>query len=187
MPMIIIGDLNSRLGALSGDHSGNLRGNVLEAHIRATDLEVINTRLPEPQMTFINHNGSSVVDLILAEPAAGVTILDFWVVKTNCTEEERDRTCLRSDHNAIECWISLPRTEGIVAKPRLRTPLLGTDDTARDEYHRLLGEGFKEWAEEAKRLLASNPNATTFEEATAALESLNDDFCSIVRDALEQS
>ncbi|KAJ2813116.1 hypothetical protein GGI24_006576, partial [Coemansia furcata] len=185
--MIIIGDLNSRLGALSGDHSENPRGNVLEAHIRATNLEVINTRLPEPQMTFVNHNGSSVVDLVLAEPAAGVTILDFWVVKTNCTEEERDRTCLRSDHNAIECRISLPRTEGIVAKPRLRTPLLDTDDTARNEYHRLLGEGFKEWAEEAKRLLALNPNTTTFEEATAALESLNNDFCSIVRDALEQS
>ncbi|KAJ2032491.1 hypothetical protein H4S03_006208 [Coemansia sp. S3946] len=143
-PMIIIGDLNSRLGQLSGDHGDNHRAHILEAHIRATDMEVMNTRLPVPQMTFSNHNGSSIVDLVLAEPAAKATILDFWVAEAN-------------------------------------------DDDARDKYHRLVDDGFKEWAEEAKRLLALDPNTTTFEKTTAALESPNDDFCSIIRDAMEQS
>ncbi|KAJ2020497.1 hypothetical protein GGI14_000795 [Coemansia sp. S680] len=76
-PMLIIGDLNSRLGQLSGDDGDNPRGHILKAHIRATDMEMINTRLPVPQMTFSNHNGSSIVDLVLAEPAAKATILDF--------------------------------------------------------------------------------------------------------------
>ncbi|KAJ1904217.1 hypothetical protein LPJ71_004918, partial [Coemansia sp. S17] len=164
-PMIIIGDLNSRLGQLSGDHGDNHRAHILEAHIRATDMEVMNTRLPVPQMTFSNHNGSSIVDLVLAEPAAKATILDFWVAEANGITEERNELCLASDHRAIEY----------------------TDDDARDKYHRLVDDGFKEWAEEAKRLLALDPNTTTFEKTTAALESPNDDFCSIIRDAMEQS
>ncbi|KAJ2692499.1 hypothetical protein H4218_006338, partial [Coemansia sp. IMI 209128] len=101
-PMVIIGDLNSRLGDLSGDHGDNPRGAILEAHIRATDMEVINARLPGQNVTFSNHNGSSVVDLVLAERAVSATILDFWVIKANDVLEEHDRTCLRSDHNAIE-------------------------------------------------------------------------------------
>ncbi|KAJ2086942.1 hypothetical protein GGI09_006605 [Coemansia sp. S100] len=158
--MIIIGDLNSRLEQLSCDHGDNPRGHILKAHICTMNMEVINTRLSIPQMTFSNRNGSSIVNFVLAEPAAKATILDFWVAEAN---------------------------EGIVARPWLRTNLLDTDDDARDKYHRLLDDGFKEWAEEAKQLLALDPNTTTFEEAMAALESLNDNFCSIIRDVLEQS
>ncbi|KAJ1909471.1 hypothetical protein LPJ71_003512, partial [Coemansia sp. S17] len=185
--MIIIGDLNSRLEQLSCDHGDNPRGHILKAHICTMNMEVINTRLSIPQMTFSNRNGSSIVNFVLAEPAAKATILDFWVAEANGITEERNELCLASDHRAIECSISLPHTEGIVARPWLRTNLLDTDDDARDKYHRLLDDGFKEWAEEAKQLLALDPNTTTFEEAMAALESLNDNFCSIIRDVLEQS
>ncbi|KAJ2484803.1 hypothetical protein IWW37_006102 [Coemansia sp. RSA 2050] len=183
--MIIIGDLSSRLGVRSSDHGDNPRGTILEAHLRAADMEVINACLPGRNATFPNHNGSSVVDLVLAKQAVSAAITNFQAIQANDITEEQGRTCLRSDHNSIECSISVPHTEGIAAKPWFCVHLLDTDDDAHNRYHCLLGEGFIEWTEKAKQLLAQNLNDTTFEEATAALEMLNDKFRSIVLQALE--
>ncbi|KAJ1811990.1 hypothetical protein LPJ60_006644, partial [Coemansia sp. RSA 2675] len=162
----------------------NSSGATLKEDPRATGMEVANAGLPCQNATLSSDNGSSVDDLVLAERAANSLILDSWETKTNNDTEEQN---LQSSYNDMECRVSVPHTEGIVDKPRFYIQLLDTDDDASSIYHRILGDGFKEWAEKVKWLLTQDPDPTSFGEATAALETLNDDFSSLVLHALGES
>ncbi|KAJ2689775.1 hypothetical protein IWW39_001241 [Coemansia spiralis] len=162
----------------------NPSGAILKENPRATGMEVANAGLPCQNATLSSDNGSSVDDLVLAECAANSIILDSWETKTN---NDTEKQILQRSYNDVECCVSVPHTEGIVDKPRFYIQILDTGDDAGSIYHRILGDGFKEWAEKVKWLLTQDPDPTPFGEATAALETLNDDFSILVLHALGES
>ncbi|KAJ1990027.1 hypothetical protein GGI25_002365 [Coemansia spiralis] len=186
VPIVIIGDLNSRLGNTTGDRASNKRGRALQAHLEGMQAEIINNRLSAPQYTF-NGRGSSIIELIIVEEPANRLISDFWVVKTNSQDETRNMTSMMSDHNALGCEIQLPSATTQLAKKRLRIERLQTAEGPHKNYNQLLASGLVEWTKGTDSLVLRNPMAMTATEATAELDKCNNEFCRIIRDELEKS
>lgn len=63
---IICGDFNARLGTMVGDATATVRGYKLRIWMESLGLYLWNAELAKGAPTFINHNGSSIIDLFFS-------------------------------------------------------------------------------------------------------------------------
>ncbi|KAJ2779889.1 hypothetical protein H4R18_003745, partial [Coemansia javaensis] len=117
---------------------------------------------------------------------ASASVLDLWPVQTCQTAETATTTSICSDHDGLECIIRVPRADVELAERRLRTGRLLEDADARALYEQALEQAMAEWTNAAKRVLDLDPTAMTQDQATEHVSKLNDDFCGILRKALEK-
>jgi hypothetical protein len=169
LPILIVGDMNARLGALAGDHAENSRGRTIHSLLTSVlDLQ----RIPSvnPGKTFMRSNGdSSVVD-------HAYTSLDLSLVELKISPAPRGRSdhfflTLRVDHRAIPSVA--PPLADPVNQPRLRLSKLD-----HEHFHALVDSALVELQQEMDAYLTRddyNPNSR---------QSLIDRFDLLITDCL---
>jgi hypothetical protein len=60
-----MGDFNSRVPSITGDHSNNPNGKTLLSHISDNNLQIMTSCLSPPAYTYDCHSGKSIIDLFL--------------------------------------------------------------------------------------------------------------------------
>ncbi len=98
LPRLFLGDLNARLGFLTGDSTTNPRGAILAQYLARIDYTPAPPQRPHPTFFGAPHGGCSVVDLFILSPAAR----PLWI-KTRVTPNH-----LGSDHFLVLAEFALP-------------------------------------------------------------------------------
>ncbi|KAJ2879379.1 hypothetical protein H4R27_005347 [Coemansia aciculifera] len=117
-PLIIIGDLNARMGAAVGDIESCTRGTTLFQLTDNRGFEVLNN-LPQAKgkPTYSKSSpdwpaevtyGSSIIDYAIAQNSALSAIRAFQLIGTHATEESSAKTKIHSDHRPLELVLALP-------------------------------------------------------------------------------
>ncbi|KAJ2431768.1 hypothetical protein GGF41_000388, partial [Coemansia sp. RSA 2531] len=117
-PLIIMGDLNARMGTAVGDTELCTRGELLHRLTDDRGFKILNN-LPQtknkptysksaPYRPEEVEPFSSIIDYVIAQNSALFAIRAFQFIDTHATEESSTKTMIESDHRPLEFVLTLP-------------------------------------------------------------------------------
>ncbi|KAJ2055542.1 hypothetical protein GGI17_006613 [Coemansia sp. S146] len=117
-PLIIMGDLNARMGAAVGDTESCTRGALLHRLTDSRGFTILNNLMQaKNKPTYAKSapdwpekvaHGSSVIDYAIAQDSILFAIRAFQLIDTHATEESSAKTKIHSDHRPLELVLTLP-------------------------------------------------------------------------------
>ncbi|KAJ2878213.1 hypothetical protein H4R27_005912 [Coemansia aciculifera] len=117
-PLIIMGDLNARMGLVVGDAFGSPRGKMLHKLTKDRGFDILNKQphtrgvptysIKDRKKPAKLEPYSSIVDYGLVQKCIAGSVSGFHLIDTSKDEETHTTTRIRSDHRALEFALALP-------------------------------------------------------------------------------
>lgn len=175
---IICGDLNSRMGQLTGDTRWTTSGRIVYNWMEAHDLILWNQRLAYGQPTSYTYQGTSIIDFFLSNHELDTPSLVI-----------RDDLSLSSNHTFMTLSFTLPSTHlshhlaGEIARPHWHLKKL-KKLVFRDRYRDTFGNNIS--ASNSMDITESSTALQDFGAARAYIEQFSTQLCQNIYTSLDQ-